>query len=513
MTSPFIYKNDRLGAARTDVISIDDVQEFSAGAGIRIRNMIGLGAAPSAGGGVIQINDPTNPISLDLNTTATGPGLLRFYDTGGVNSFQLQAADTMLTTVVMKWPTGAPTIGDSLVVTGANQFGFQTIVGGTADDSAKRTVIQAAHGFTLTNGIPIPVYWDTLGGVWVAATTLGAPPRNKQAFITEVTDANTFEIQMHGFHALTPGHGLTDGEYYWSTSVAPYYTLTKPTSGTAHVLWAVEGDFLHLQNESPFDLGVGVTTITGPSLYGQRTQTAHGFTLTNDIPIPVTWNAGTSLWEQAVGNSALTARQGFVTSVLDANTIVVSTEGQHALAVGHGLTNGEYYYLHTVAPYYTPTRPVTGIEQVLWWVEDDTLHLLDESPVAVTAAAVVTPGSDTLDITTAAAVAIGDVVEITGAGLAQPADADAASQPVGGVQSVLGISTTATAPGGTATVQHSGVVTGLAGLTPGAQYYLGAAGALTAAPVIATGNYVLFMGIAISATELLLRIGINGSKL
>lgn len=93
-----------------------------------------------------------------------------------------------------------------------------------------------------------------------------------------------------------------------------------------------------------------------------------------------------------------------------------------------------------------------------------------------------------------------EIVFISGEGTIDLAKADAAS-----THAAIGVVTEAAILGDTAEFQTHGIVGGFSGLTPGAKYYLSAA---TAGLVIATapssvGEYVVFLGIAISATELL----------
>jgi hypothetical protein len=57
--------------------------------------------------------------------------------------------------------------------------------------------------------------------------------------------------------------------------------------------------------------------------------------------------------------------------------------------------------------------------------------------------------------------------------------------------------------------QYEGVVGGLAGLTPGSTYFLssGTAGSITTTPPSGTGEWVMVVGQAFSATELSIELG------
>ena len=98
------------------------------------------------------------------------------------------------------------------------------------------------------------------------------------------------------------------------------------------------------------------------------------------------------------------------------------------------------------------------------------------------------------------AVALGDIVYISGAGTVDLAKADAAS-----TYKVVGVVTVAAALGGTAQFQTQGIAGGFSGLTAGDLYYLSAAtaGSETSTAPSTVGQYVVFLGKAISATELL----------
>ncbi len=103
----------------------------------------------------------------------------------------------------------------------------------------------------------------------------------------------------------------------------------------------------------------------------------------------------------------------------------------------------------------------------------------------------------------AGAHALGDVVYISAADTAKKAQANAIA-----TQNAIAIATGAISAAAIGSYQSDGIITGLAGLTVGAVYYLSAAtaGAMTTTAPSATGQYVVRLGIAISATEFDLRI-------
>ena len=98
------------------------------------------------------------------------------------------------------------------------------------------------------------------------------------------------------------------------------------------------------------------------------------------------------------------------------------------------------------------------------------------------------------------AVALGDIVYMTGAGTIDLARANAA-----GTHNAIGVVTEAAVLGGTAEFQTQGIAGGFSGLMPDTKYYLSesTAGEETSTAPSTVGEYVVFLGTAISATELL----------
>jgi hypothetical protein len=104
---------------------------------------------------------------------------------------------------------------------------------------------------------------------------------------------------------------------------------------------------------------------------------------------------------------------------------------------------------------------------------------------------------DTKDFATLETITLGNIINIDATGV-RKADATAANK-FKGVGFVIAGFTHPT----TATVYFEGVITGLSGLTIGAEYYLSeSAGAVTAVAPSTSGAIVQRIGVAISATEL-----------
>lgn len=107
-------------------------------------------------------------------------------------------------------------------------------------------------------------------------------------------------------------------------------------------------------------------------------------------------------------------------------------------------------------------------------------------------------GAGPTPLTTTAFEAIGarKLVYVRADGLLALADSTAEGK------EAIGFTLAAVASGAAANWYNTGTITGLAGLTPGAPYFMNAAGAIGAAPSTA-GNVVLRVGVALSATTLL----------
>lgn len=103
----------------------------------------------------------------------------------------------------------------------------------------------------------------------------------------------------------------------------------------------------------------------------------------------------------------------------------------------------------------------------------------------------------------AGAAAIGEVFYIFGAGAVKKARADALA-----TTEAFYFAAAVIAPAAAGYFQSSGTLAGLAGLTPGATYYLSptTAGLITTTPVSATGHFNVRLGKAVSATEFEIRI-------
>jgi hypothetical protein len=111
--------------------------------------------------------------------------------------------------------------------------------------------------------------------------------------------------------------------------------------------------------------------------------------------------------------------------------------------------------------------------------------------------------AQSLDLTFTAGEALtaGDAVYISSAGLAFKADNDS-----GGASEAIGFALTSVASAASVQVRVGGKVSGLTGLTAGARYYIGESGAITSTVPSASGEYIVQMGYAVSATEVVVQV-------
>ena len=117
-----------------------------------------------------------------------------------------------------------------------------------------------------------------------------------------------------------------------------------------------------------------------------------------------------------------------------------------------------------------------------------------------------TTGVDVFQAEAVAALAIGDVVYVSGALTVSKAQANAigTARPIGLAGAVIEAS--ATGP-----IQTDGVLTGLTGLTAGSTYYLSdaTAGAFTTTAPSEAGKFVVKIGTALSTTEMEISFGMT----
>lgn len=119
-------------------------------------------------------------------------------------------------------------------------------------DFTVQTINQPGHGFTITNGVPLPAY-SAPGGIALAqsdnANTLTA------FFIIEIIDVDNFVIAVGTRRINATGHGLTVGQYYFLSETTPgQIVLTLGDRAIKDVcLYVVDANTLIIKDNRPFD--------------------------------------------------------------------------------------------------------------------------------------------------------------------------------------------------------------------------------------------------------------------
>lgn len=106
-----------------------------------------------------------------------------------------------------------------------------------------------------------------------------------------------------------------------------------------------------------------------------------------------------------------------------------------------------------------------------------------------------------LSFTAGEALTAGDAIYIDSAGEAFKADNDS-----GAASEAIGFALSSVSATASVLVRVGGKVGGLSGLTAGARYYVGESGAITATVPAASGEYIVQVGYAVSATEVVVQV-------
>lgn len=148
-----------------------------------------------------------------------------------------------------------------------------------------------------------------------------------------------------------------------------------------------------------------------------------------------------------------------------------------------------------------PFTPFVAGSSWGWWRALRDLYTYVESLVLGAAPPYTASGAGSW--TVPAPVAVGDVVQVTGSNTADAADSGTSFTGLGVVGVVIAKPTAVTA-----TILFNGEASVFAGLTPGAAYYLGAAGAVSLVPTLApSGSIMQRIGYAKNATTLVVDLG------
>lgn len=126
--------------------------------------------------------------------------------------------------------------------------------------------------------------------------------------------------------------------------------------------------------------GTQWVNVTPPSNQLSINQPGHGFTISNNVPLPAYVDTS-GVVQLAQANSLNTLSAFYIVEITDVNNFVIQNNG-FLPATSHGLSVGEYYFLSdTTAGDITITEPLDSINDVVLFVIDpDTLLLVDNRP-------------------------------------------------------------------------------------------------------------------------------------
>jgi len=151
-------------------------------------------------------------------------------------------------------------------------------------------------------------------------------------------------------------------------------------------------------------------------------------------------------------------------------------------------------------PSATPTN--SGEGYAVWDSTNNKMYIWDGSSWVDQSTISFAPSVQNSYVAGVGGVAIRDVVYISAADTVLPASASAA-----GTAQAMGFAVAAAAAAGAVSIQENGVMAGFTGLTAGARYYLNTtAGAVTSTIPSGTGNTIVQVGYAKSATAMHVRI-------
>ncbi|HEY5714374.1 MAG TPA: hypothetical protein VIT68_03410 [Candidatus Gracilibacteria bacterium] len=112
------------------------------------------------------------------------------------------------------------------------------------------------------------------------------------------------------------------------------------------------------------------------------TQASHGFSITNNIPLPAYINgSGDVVLALADNQNTLTAF--YITQIIDTNNFQIKMNGLHT-ASSHGLSVGQYYFLSESTPAATTLTSPNLSDVVFYILDADTIYLKDNRPFNTT---------------------------------------------------------------------------------------------------------------------------------
>lgn len=244
-------------------------------------------------------------------------------------------------------------------------------------------VAQTAHGFVNGNAI-------YKNGTDYAKADADALASAAIGVVSDASNPNLFVVVFGGTFSLTTTEwdavlgttgGMTPGTRYYLSSTAGNMTSVAPSTRRQRVIVALTATLALVCPDEPFDAtGAGSSDAVTKTF----TQTGHGL----PFGLPVYWD-GTQ-WVASDSDDAISMVEGFISEVVDANTIKVTLGGWVTGAAadwlarnadGTNLVAGQFYWLSTTAGKITAAQPTSGFAQCIGKAYSTTIFKVQIGPV------------------------------------------------------------------------------------------------------------------------------------
>jgi hypothetical protein len=285
-----------------------------------------------------------------------------------------------------------------------NQYFTQTRVSANTDvlaNTAHRNITTGGnpHGTSITETIAADPGTDITTAELEQLTDnsdAGSLHNHDSQYYTE-TELDGGQLDTRYYTQTQLDNGQLDTRYYTETETDALLAdkVTGPASATDSDFAQFDGTTGKLikggislvdEDDMVSDSNTAVPTQQSTKAFVQRdhirliNQPGHGFSLTNNIPLPAFLNGSTVELAQADDENTLSAF--FITRIIDANNFEIRFNGIHEVP-SHGLTVGNYYYLdNSIAGEVTIAEPLNSLDDVVFYVLDgNNLVLIDNRPI------------------------------------------------------------------------------------------------------------------------------------
>ena len=355
---------------------------------------VGSGTGEVSSGDVVIVNDA----SADPQVTSGGAS----YRWDGSAYQRLIQPDAPVQSV--NGQTGIVSLTTSDVSEGTSLYYTEARVNANTNVAANTThrgiTSGNPHSVTLTEAVTADSGTDVSASELETLTdgSDAAALHNHNSQYYTQTQLNSGQLDTRYFTETELTTGALDSRYYTESEVDTLLSakVTGPASAVNNNIVYFDGTTGKLVKDSGFtildeddfasDSATAVPTQQSTKAYVEKdhswvvNQAGHGFTITNNVPLPARLNGSTYELAQADDENTLSAV--YITEIIDTDNFRVKHSGVHT-ATGHGLTVGQYYYLSaTTAGGITSIEPLNSLDDVVYYVIDaNTVLLIDNRPV------------------------------------------------------------------------------------------------------------------------------------